>query len=65
MNQLVLLGLLIAQAPLATFSTVRDAPLPGDTSRFDYVSLDPGSHRLFIAHFGAGQCLCMTLHWAS
>jgi YVTN family beta-propeller protein len=54
MNLLVLLGLLIAQAQPATFSTVRDVPLPGDTSRFDYVSLDPGSHRLFIAHLGAG-----------
>jgi YVTN family beta-propeller protein len=38
----------------ATFSTVRDVPLPGDTSRFDYESLDPGTHRLYIAHLGAG-----------
>src|SRR5215471_13356046 len=54
MSLLVLLGLLIAQTLPATFNTVRDVPLPGDTSRFDYVSLDPGSHRLFIAHLGAG-----------
>ena len=54
MNLLVLLGLLLAQAQPAAFSTVRDVPLPGDTSRFDYVSLEPGSHRLFIAHLGAG-----------
>jgi YVTN family beta-propeller protein len=54
MNLLVLLGVLIAQALPASFYTVRDLPLPGDTSRFDYVSLDPGSHRLFIAHLGAG-----------
>ena len=39
----------------ATFFTVRDVPLPGDTSRFDYESLDPGTHRLFIAHLGAGS----------
>jgi YVTN family beta-propeller protein len=38
----------------AIFSTVRDVPLPGDTSRFDYESLDPGTHRLYIAHLGAG-----------
>ncbi|HEY6798056.1 MAG TPA: YncE family protein, partial [Kineosporiaceae bacterium] len=29
--------------------------LPGDTSRFDYASLDPGRHLLFVAHLGAGQ----------
>jgi YVTN family beta-propeller protein len=38
----------------AIFYTVRDVPLPGDTSRFDYESLDPGAHRLYIAHLGAG-----------
>src|SRR5947199_7987195 len=38
----------------ANFYTVRDVPLPGDTSRFDYESLDPGTHRLYIAHLGAG-----------
>jgi YVTN family beta-propeller protein len=54
MNLVVLFGLLLAQVQPATFATVRDVPLPGDTSRFDYVSLDPGSHRLVIAHLGAG-----------
>jgi YVTN family beta-propeller protein len=54
MSLLALLALLIAQALPASFYTVRDVPLPGDTSRFDYVSLDPSSHRLFIAHLGAG-----------
>jgi len=43
-----------AQALPADFAVVRDVPLPGDTSRFDYESLDPGSHRLYIAHLGAG-----------
>jgi YVTN family beta-propeller protein len=38
----------------ADFYTVRDVPLPGDTTRFDYESLDPGTHRLYIAHLGAG-----------
>jgi YVTN family beta-propeller protein len=54
MSLLALAVLLIGQALPASFSTVRDVPLPGDTSRFDYVSLDASSHRLFIAHLGAG-----------
>jgi DNA-binding beta-propeller fold protein YncE len=32
---------------------VADVPLPGGSSRFDYQSLDPKRHRLFIAHLGA------------
>ena len=38
----------------AAFQTIQDVPLPGDTSRFDYASIDPTLHRLFIAHLGAG-----------
>src|ERR1051325_11794312 len=38
----------------ATIFAVRDVPLPGDTSRFDYESLDPSTHRLYISHLGAG-----------
>jgi len=30
-------------------------PLPGDSSRFDYASLDPARGLLFIAHLGASQ----------
>jgi YVTN family beta-propeller protein len=44
----------VAQGLPADFYTVREVPLPGDTSRFDYESLDPGTHRLYIAHLGAG-----------
>ena len=47
----------VAQELPANFFTVRDVPLPGDTSRFDYESLDPGTHRLYIAHLGAGTVL--------
>jgi YVTN family beta-propeller protein len=36
---------------------VADVPLPGDTSRFDYESYDPGRHLLFIAHLGASEML--------
>lgn len=31
---------------------VADLPLPGGTTRFDYESIDPLTHRLFIAHLG-------------
>jgi len=44
----------LSQSLPATFTTVRDVQLPGNTSRFDYESLDPGAHRLYIAHLGAG-----------
>lgn len=43
--------------PPLPFQTVTDVPLPGDTSRFDYQSLDPAAHRLFIAHLGASQII--------
>jgi YVTN family beta-propeller protein len=39
-------------APIAV-----DVPLPGDTSRFDYASLDTARHLLFIAHLGASEVL--------
>jgi len=37
--------------PLKTVATV---PLPGGPSRLDYASVDPGRHRLYIAHLGGG-----------
>ncbi len=40
-----------SQAPL---SALRDVPLPGPVSRFDYASLDEARGRLYIAHLGAG-----------
>jgi DNA-binding beta-propeller fold protein YncE len=43
-----------APAPLA-LKVVADVPLAGGTSRFDYQSLDPTTHRLFIAHLGANM----------
>lgn len=44
-----------------TLSTVADHPLPGDTSRFDYLSLDPTAERLYIAHLGAGSVVVYDL----
>ena len=38
-------------------TAVTAVPLPGDTGRVDYASLDPAAHRLFIAHLGASQVI--------
>jgi YVTN family beta-propeller protein len=38
----------------ASLRTVKDIPLQGNTSRFDYQSFDAQSHRLYIAHLGDG-----------
>jgi YVTN family beta-propeller protein len=38
----------------ATLRTVRDIPLQGNPSRWDYQSFDPQAHRLYIAHLGDG-----------
>jgi DNA-binding beta-propeller fold protein YncE len=61
----LLIGLVASPATLVSagadatgpFELVADVPLPGDTSRFDYASLDPGRHLLFIAHLGASEIL--------
>jgi DNA-binding beta-propeller fold protein YncE len=37
--------------PLKQVATV---PLPGGSSRLDYASVDPGRHRLYMAHLGGG-----------
>ena len=42
-------------AAISGYRVVRDLPLPGDTSRWDYQVFDPASHRLYIAHLGASQ----------
>jgi hypothetical protein len=34
---------------------IADIPLSGDSSRFDYQSIDEQIRRLYIAHLGAGQ----------
>ncbi|AJC60713.1 MULTISPECIES: hypothetical protein [Streptomyces] len=36
---------------------VKEIALPGDSSRFDYASLDPDRGLLFIAHLGASQVI--------
>jgi DNA-binding beta-propeller fold protein YncE len=43
--------------PGLPLAMVADAPLPGDTSRFDYESYDARRHLLFIAHLGQSEVL--------
>ena len=56
-------GLLVACSGAATPSKplplkiLRDIPLPGRTTRFDYESLDPKTGLLFIAHLGDSRVL--------
>ena len=35
--------------------TIADVPLPGRTTRWDYQSLDPSRHLLFLAHLGDSE----------
>ena len=46
-----------ASEPKVAFDVVADVALPGNSSRFDYESLDLSRHRLFIAHLGASEVL--------
>ena len=54
---LVLLGLAAAAAPPLPLRLIRDVPLPGRTTRFDYESYDPVRHLLFISHLGDSEVL--------
>jgi YVTN family beta-propeller protein len=42
-------------ANVAGYRVLRDVRLPGDTSRWDYLSYDSTAHRLYIAHLGASE----------
>jgi DNA-binding beta-propeller fold protein YncE len=42
-------------ANLAGYRVLRDVRLPGDASRWDYLSYDSSAHRLYIAHLGASE----------
>jgi YVTN family beta-propeller protein len=43
-----------AQSAPVTLQKLDDFPLPGDTSRYDYLSFDPTSNRMYVAHLGQG-----------
>jgi YVTN family beta-propeller protein len=42
-------------AAVPGYRVLRDLPLPGDTSRWDYQVYDAAAHRLFVAHLGASE----------
>jgi hypothetical protein len=42
-------------ANIAGYKVLREVPLPGDTSRWDYLSYDSSARRLYIAHLGASE----------
>ena len=42
-------------------TTVRDTPLPGSATRFDYQSIDPERNLLFIAHLGDSQVVAFDI----
>src|SRR5690349_20327394 len=48
--------------PPLPLATVADAPLTGRTTRWDYASLDPAHHRLFLAHLGDGVVSVFDTH---
>ena len=41
--------------------TVRDVPLPGPATRFDYQTVDTTADRLYISHMGAGELVVFDL----
>jgi YVTN family beta-propeller protein len=43
------------QASISGYTVLREVQLPGDTSRWDYQTYDPVTHRLYIAHLGQSQ----------
>ena len=46
-----------AVGPPLPLQSAGSLALPGDSSRFDYASLDPSRHLLFIAHLGASEVI--------
>ncbi len=45
------------QATLPGYKVVREVQLPDDTSRWDYQTFDPLTHRLYIAQLGQSQVI--------
>src|ERR671933_222593 len=50
-----------ANAPRGALRLVADVPLPGPANRFDYQSIDPAAHRLYISHMNAGRVVVFDL----
>ena len=43
--------------PIPGLKLVREVALPGPANRFDYQSIDPASHRIYLNHMNAGTTL--------
>ena len=60
---LIAVFVLMSSAPTgaapAPLRVLRDVPLPGTASRFDYASLDEARALLYLAHLGAGTVLAL------
>jgi DNA-binding beta-propeller fold protein YncE len=50
-----------SSSPPLRLRVVKDLPLPGRTTRFDYESLDPNKGLLFIAHLGDSTVLAFDI----
>jgi DNA-binding beta-propeller fold protein YncE len=55
------LGTAVGAFPSLPLHTVADLPLGGRSPRFDYQTIDPRAHRLYIAHQGDGAVLVVDL----
>lgn len=56
-RQILLAAAILSLAAPLPLKRVRDIPLPGRATRFDYESFDPSSGVLFMAHLGDGHVL--------
>lgn len=46
-------------APGLPLKIVADIPLPGRATRLDYITVDPSSHRVYLAHMGDGTVIAV------
>lgn len=53
--------LVLAPVHAETFHLVADVPLSGPSGRFDYQSIDPETHRLFLSHMVPGSLVVFDL----
>jgi len=52
----------LAQTPARlSLQVVTDLPLPGGATRMDYISVDPASARIYLAHMGDGTVVAVAM----
>jgi YVTN family beta-propeller protein len=52
----------VSQPGAPVLERIADVPLPGPAVRFDYLSIDTTSNRLYISHMNAGQLVVFDLN---